>query len=97
MAGRKPKPTALKKLEGNPGKKKTEYEGAGACKGNARLSEVAASGGEGRVEDALSETVRDGGADGDRHGSSGRQRLLCRFGFIQHRRYYGIGIDVSAA
>ena len=28
------------------GKKKTEYEGAGACKGNARLSEVAASGGE---------------------------------------------------
>ena len=25
------------------GKKKTEYEGAGACKGNARLSEVAAS------------------------------------------------------
>ena len=25
------------------GKKKTEYEGAGACKGDARLSEVAAS------------------------------------------------------
>lgn len=30
MAGRKPKPTALKKLEGNPGKRKlnTDYSGA---------------------------------------------------------------------
>lgn len=35
VAGRKPKPTALKKLEGNPGKKKIEYEGANSGKGNA--------------------------------------------------------------
>lgn len=34
MAGRKPKPTAVKKLEGNPGKKKIEYEGADSGKGN---------------------------------------------------------------
>lgn len=29
MSRRKPKPKTLKKLEGNPGEKKTEYEGAG--------------------------------------------------------------------
>ena len=45
------------------GEKKTEYEGAGAGERNARLSKVAASGGEGRVEEALSEAVRDGCAD----------------------------------
>ena len=39
------------------GKEKTEYERADAGKGNARLSEVAASGGEGRVESALPEAV----------------------------------------
>ena len=42
---------------GQPGEEKTEYERADAGKGNARLSEVAASGGEGRVESALPEAV----------------------------------------
>ena len=55
MALRKPKPTALRIWKAIR-EKKTEYEGAGDCKGNARLSEVAASGGEGRVEDAVKKT-----------------------------------------
>ena len=39
---------------------KTGYEGAGACKGNAQLPEMAASRCEGRVGEALSEAVHDG-------------------------------------
>lgn len=35
MAGRKPKPTAVKKLEGNPGKRKLNTKGADSGKGNA--------------------------------------------------------------
>ena len=39
--GRKPKPTAVKVLEGNPGKKKSEYKRAEACEESTEMSCVA--------------------------------------------------------
>lgn len=40
MAGRKPKPTALKKLEGNPGKRKLNTKEPIPAKGMNRMADV---------------------------------------------------------
>lgn len=55
--GRKPKPTAVKVLEGNPGKRGAECGGAEAGEEGSQVSGVAGSGGEEGME-------ADGEADG---------------------------------
>ena len=44
MAGRKPKPTAVKKLEGNPGKRKLNTKEPNPGKGNSVLISVSVTG-----------------------------------------------------
>ena len=46
MAGRKPKPTALKKLEGNPGKRKLNTKEPMPGKGMRRIRSVCTVGGD---------------------------------------------------
>ena len=62
MAGRKPKPTAVKKLEGNPGKRKLNTKEPNPGKGMPDCL----AGSEDRMDPVIGKTEPDGSADGDR-------------------------------
>ena len=67
MAGRKPKPTALKKLESNPGKRKLNTKEPVPAKGMPECPKWLLP--EAKEEwKRLCKKLSDGCADGDRHG-----------------------------